>query len=192
MTKKKYSIVFYLGGESYDRVRDLQQKMFELTGSRECLDSWQPHFTLGDGIWVDDAQLDVAEKKFQEIVSAQKSFRASLQDFGGRTDRTVGDGEITTPFVLWIDMQIQPVLLDLVEKIKHEITSQAELWYRMPQPYVPHVTIAFRDLTEEGYYAGLEYLKKENFEDAVTVDHVALVEHLPEKDVEYKKFPFQG
>ncbi len=192
MNKRKYSIVFYLGKESYTRVRELQQKMFELTGSRECLDSWQPHFTLGDGIWVDESQLENVESIFQKITNEQKPFQVDLQNFGGRTDRTVGDGEITTPFVLWIDVQANETLLGLVEKIKTQITSQVDLWYRMPQPYVPHVTIAFRDLAHDGYYAGLEYLKQKGFEDRVTVDHVALVEHLPEKDLEYKRFAFKG
>ena len=115
-----------------------------------------------------------------------------MKGFGGRTDRTVGDGEITTPFVLWIDVLQNSELLELVERIKESITSKTELWYRMPQPYMPHVTVAFRDLSEDGYLKGSEFLKDKNIQEIITVDHIALVEHLPEKDIETVRFQFAG
>ena len=192
MDKKKYSIVCYLGGELHDKVRAMQRELFALTGSRECLDSWEPHFTLGDGIWVDEEGFENAKKAFEEISAGQKKFEVEMKGFGGRTDRTVGDGEITTPFVLWIDVLQNSELLELVERIKESITSKTELWYRMPQPYMPHVTVAFRDLSEDGYLKGSEFLKDKNIQEIITVDHIALVEHLPEKDIETVRFQFAG
>ena len=113
-----------------------------------------------------------------------------MTDFGGKTDRVGGKGEVTTPYVLWVDVEITTNLESLVEKVKEKITSKYDLWYQMPQPYTPHVTIAFRDLTKEGYKKGKKYLEEISFKKFVQVSNIALVEKLPESDIEYKRFQF--
>lgn len=189
--KRKFSIICYLEGESKQKVRNLQNKLFELTGSRACLDCWEPHLTVGDGIWVTSNELKEAETLFQGLADSEDSFEVTLEGFGGRTDRPSGIGEVTTPYVLWIDVVVNDELRRLVNKMKDSITSKYKLWWSMPQPYTPHVTLAFRDLTEEGYKMGNEYLEKEGFKDSILISHIALVENLPDKDVEYKRFYFK-
>jgi 2'-5' RNA ligase len=83
---------------------------------------------------------------------------------------------------------VSDLLREFVQEIKEIITSKYDLWWNMPQPYTPHVTLAFRDLTEEGYDKGRAYLQKEGFRDVITVSHIALVENLPDKDSEYRRF----
>ena len=189
--KRKYSLVCYLEGESKDKVRKLQHALFELTGSRACIDCWEPHITVGDGIWVTSDEIKEAEALFQGLVDVEKSFQVNLDGFGGRTDRPSGIGEVTTPYVLWIEVVVNDDLKQLVQKIKEAVTSKYDLWWSMPQPYTPHVTLAFRDLTEEGHRAGKEYLEKQGFDEKIVVSHVALVENLPDKDIGYKRFYFK-
>jgi 2'-5' RNA ligase len=188
--RRKFSLVCYLEGESKQKVRDLQNKLFDLTGSRACLDCWEPHITVGDGVWVNADELKEAESFFQRLADAEKPFEVTLEGFGGRTDRPSGIGEVTTPYVLWIDVVVNDELRQLVQTIQATITSKYSLWWSMPQPYTPHATLAFRDLSEEGHRLGTELLKNEGFKDTITVSHIALVENLPEKDVEYKRFYF--
>ena len=188
---KNYSIVVFLEDEPLEEVRELQKKVFELTGSRECLDAWKPHFTVGDGISVTDEELNEVEEILRNFTSTQSLFKVSLAGFGGLTDRKGGVGEKTTPYVLWIDAVMNETLEAFVEKIRKLITSKYQLWYEMPRPYTPHVTIAFRDLSKEGYEKGKMYLQELDFEKTVITSHIALVEKLSNTDKEYKRFYFR-
>ncbi|MCA9360396.1 2'-5' RNA ligase family protein [Candidatus Nomurabacteria bacterium] len=187
---KKYSIVTYLEGQAKQAVRNIQQELFEITGSRECLDTWSPHLTVGNGIEVSEEQMSDLEKVIAKFTESQAGFNVELSGFGGLDNRVGGKGEVTTPFVLWVGVVVNEQLRKLVQEIEQTITSQCELWYKMPLPYTPHVTVAFRDLSKEGYQSGLTYLNDKNFSGTVSVSHIALVEKLPDTDIEYKRFEF--
>ena len=188
---KKYSIVVFLEGAQKDKVKALQEELFKITGSRECLDAWKPHFTVGDGVITTPNNLSMLEEKVEEFVTTSQPFTVTLRGFGGKTDRKGGAGEITTPYVLWIEVLPSEELNALVNRCQRQVTSAFDTWYQMPRPFVPHVTVAFRDLTANGYEAGKEYLKSISFEESVEVSHVALVEKLPASDEEYMRFAFQ-
>ena len=180
----------YLEDELKTEVRVLQEKLFELTGSRECLDAWQPHLTIGNGILVDESKLMQVESDIEALVKNENTFQVALEGFGGLTNRKGGEGEITTPYVLWVDVVVNKELTELVGKVRDIITSKCELWYQMPKPYTPHVTLAFRDLSEDGYSNGLDYLNGRSFNNSAQISHIALVEKLPTADIEHKRFKF--
>lgn len=188
---KKYSIVVFLDNESAENIRGLQEKLYKLTGSRECLDAWKPHFTIGDGVSVTDEELMDVEDVLKNFVDKQTSFDVLLEGYGGLTDRIGGKGEITTPYVLWVEVVPNEKLSTLVSNVKKLITSKFNLWYEMPKPYIPHVTVAFRDLTKEGYVEGEKYLRNLTIKEMVKATHIALVEKLPDTDKEYKRFYFK-
>lgn len=54
----------------------------------------------------------------------------------------------------------------------------------MPNPYLPHVTLAFRDLNQDGYRSGLAFLEGKEVELKSSIDHVALVQKLSASDRE--------
>ena len=58
----------------------------------------------------------------------------------------------------------------------------------MPRPYLPHVTLAFRDLSREGFEAGSAYLADKTIHLSSTIDHIALVEKLATTDAERQRF----
>lgn len=188
---KKYSIVSYIEGEAKREVRALQEKLTEITGSRQCLDAWEPHITVGDGVWVADDERSEIERVLEHIANETPVFETTLEGFGGLINRKAGEGEESTPFVLWVDVEVNDCLRQLVSKIENQVAFEHTLWYQMPRPYTPHVTLAFRDLTKEGHALGEEYLKSLQFEMQVPLTHVVLVEKLPEKDEEYKRFYFR-
>lgn len=160
---KKYSIVFFLENKSSNEVRLLQKKLRELTNSQECLKYWKPHITVGDGVSVTNEGLKKIEKELQIITDNEKGFNVTLIGFGGKTNRKSGKSEFSTPYVLWINVQISNDLKVLVKKIRNKITSKYDSWYQMSEPYTAHVTLAFRDLTKEGYNIGKTYLKDLHF-----------------------------
>lgn len=189
---KRYSIVCYLEGDELTRVRQLQQKLTDLTGSRKCIDSWMPHLTLGSGIVVSDEEQARVESLFEDIVRVEHPFEIKLEGFGGTEQWTGAREGITTPYVLWIDPVKTDELQHLFETIRDRVTDGFDTFYPRIVEYIPHVTVAYGDLTKEGYEAGRRYLADRGFTGLMFIDHVALVENFDDKDVEYKRFYLKG
>jgi len=187
---KNYSIVCYLEGEAHDKVRAIQEELFTLTGSRKCLDAWQPHITIGSGIIVSPENQQVVDNDFDSLARDTDSFDIELNGFGGTTEWKGAREGITTPYVLWINPVMNEKLLELFNRVANDITSHYETFYPRIVEYVPHVTVAYGDLTKEGYEKGEKYLNSINFNDTISISHIALVENSPDKDIEYKRFYF--
>ncbi|HEY4964461.1 MAG TPA: 2'-5' RNA ligase family protein [Candidatus Saccharimonadales bacterium] len=188
----KYSIVSYLDEVTTSSVRELQQTIADLTGSKASLLAWEPHVSVGDGISIaDHTELEQFAYLLNNLASTTEQFKVKVTGFGGRKDRTIGDGEYSTPYVLWVNVEANEEVVYLVAKVA-KITASYQKWYHMPAPYIPHVTIAFRDLDEKGYEKGLAYLKNKVFDGISTINHIALVRMLANKDKEYKRFTFTG
>lgn len=185
----KYSVVSYLDPESTIRIRELQHKLFELTGSRACLDHWLPHITVGDGLILKDKNLTLMEQSLSSLVAAKQPFKVRLQSFGGTNNWVPGKGDHATNYVLWINVPVHHDLHTLIDDIR-QISKDQEVWYEMPTPYVPHVTIAFHDLSTEGYEKGRVYLGDVTIDVWCTIDHVALVEKLVGQDKQYQRYNF--
>ena len=191
MEKKNYSLVSYLTGEEYKKVRDLQKKLSEITGSQKCLVDWLPHITVGDGIIISDNDMQAVEKISQAFATSQKRVSANIKGFSG-TENWKGalDGKIT-PYVIWLEVEVNDELLKLFNNLRDVLTSQYDAWLPRTVNYTPHITIAFADLTQEGYRKGMDYLATQKFETSFAISHVALVESYGEgsmTSVEYKKF----
>jgi len=180
------SVVSYLDQIATSQVRELQKTMGEVTGSHASLNSWLPHVTLGDGVDVTSLELSDLVDEIQEAASTTPSFTINMSGFGSLDSRPIGVGEASTPYAIFIDVVVSQDLLDLVAKID-EVTTARSIWYHMPRPYLPHVTLAFRDLSETGYMNGLDYLSDKNIQFSSVIDHIALVQKLPDTDTEYTR-----
>lgn len=188
---KNYSVVCYLEGLPHDKVRAIQKKLFELTGSRKCLDAWTPHITIGSGIIVPRERQQETDEAFQKLLDQQSVFNVILSGFGGTTEWKGARKGITTPYVLWVNPVMNEQLLRLFNTVADGITSKYETFYPRIVEYIPHITVAYGDLTKEGYEKGEEYLRTADFKDEISISHIALVENFPDKDVEYKRFYFK-
>lgn len=181
------SIVSYLDLKSSIEVRNLQQKLSKITGSKASLMSWEPHITVGDGIEVDADSLERFKNGIRGIVDRTTSFGLQLRDIATIDNRKGGIGEVTTPYVIYLDVKVNDDLLKLVDEVG-KATDGFEKWYYMPQPFTPHCTLAFRDLSKEGFELGIEFFKDQSIELMATIDHIALVEKLPDLDRELVRF----
>lgn len=187
--QKRYAIVCYLENEHFDKVRKIQNDIFNLTGSKKCLDSWTPHLTIGSGVLVNEDEQENFEKLFQELADKQDTFETELSDFGGTENFKLD--EKLTPYVLWINVVVNEKLQKLFNDVAEKITSKYETYWPRIINYNPHVTVAYGDLNFDGYKKGLEYLSELKFSDTIKISHIALVENFPDKDIEYKKFYFK-
>lgn len=182
------SIASYLDDSATQQVRQLQQTMSEVTGSTASLNSWQPHVTLGDGIDVTKNEIDNLIDEMQRVAQTTHKFDLTMTGFGSLGSRPIGEGEISTTYAIFINVIINQDLVNLVDKID-EITNNYSIWYHMPRPYLPHATLAFRDLSEQGYHDGLNYLGGKNIALTSSIDHIALVEKTSDSDMEFIRIP---
>lgn len=185
------SIVSYLDAESTERVRILQRQLAKVTGSRASLSSWSPHITVGDGVVVDEVQFESLLTDMAEIASKNHVFDVVASDFGSLDSRPIGVGEKSTPYVIYVDVAVSQDLTELVSMIR-EVTSNYSKWYQMPDPYLPHITLAFRDLDKEGYERGLDYLMAKTMTITSKINHIALVQKLEAADKEVARINLAG
>lgn len=185
----RLSIVSYLDSASSDEVSKLQRRLSEITGSKASLELWMPHVTVGDGIEVNDEELLQLQAELKNIVAKFVPFTVDLRDILKLDSRRGGEGEITTPYGLYLDVNANDNLLNLVASVA-TASRNLNKWYIMPQPYHPHCTLAFKDLSKEGFERGIAFLDKQSLKLTATLDHVALVEMLPNAARELARFNF--
>jgi 2'-5' RNA ligase len=183
----KLSLVSYLDQTSSSLVREIQQNLSDITGSKASLSSWQPHVTVGDGVEVNEEQCNQLKNRINEISTSTAKYLLKLHGIGTLDNWKGGAGE--TPYVIYLDVVINDELVKVVDDVDRA-TYEYSKWYLMPRPYLPHCTLAFRDLTKEGFEKGLEYLKNVDPSITATVDHIALVDKLPDVDRELVRFNF--
>lgn len=182
----------YLVGEEYKKVRGIQKELSKLTGSRKCLEDWQPHITVGDGPFLSHDELQTYVQSLEAFTKNQKTISAKLTDFAG-INNWKGARENITPYVLWANVGVSEELLELFNALKDNLTAQYETWLSRTANYTPHITVAFADLSEEGYKKGLDFLSKQNLDLEMAISHISLVECYGEGNmtsVEYKRFYF--
>lgn len=177
------SVVSYLDKDTTAEVRKLQRTLSDITGSTASLLSWEPHVTIGDGVELDRDGADQLIRQMEKVANANRAFDLELSEFKSFDTRPIGRGESSTPYVIYIDVKVNKELLSLVKDIEG-VTEQHSQWYRMHRPYTPHVTLAFRDLGKEGYDRGLAFLANQAIDLTTKIDHIALVEKLPDRDSE--------
>ncbi len=185
----RFSVVCYLDSDSTNTIRSIQKKLGELTGARASLDLWRPHITVGDGIEIDDRELVAVRSAFENSIKNTNSFYISMYDILKIDFREGGVGGTTTPYGPYLDVVRNDDLLGLVEKTS-EVSRQLNKWYFMPSPYHPHCALAFKDLNEEGFIKGARYLDDQTFNIKAKIDHIALVEMLPNETREFCRFNF--
>ena len=190
-----FSIVSYLEGEEFKKVRAIQKKLSEITGSKKSLEDWLPHITIGDGIAVSQVRLGEVESALENLAAAQKVVHAQIRGFAGIEDWKGSIPGKITPYVIWLNISVSPELKNLFSDLRDKLTANHETWLPRTINYIPHITLACADLSEEGYRAGMEYVSSLQFEETLTISHAALVECYGEGNmdsVEYHKFYFKG
>lgn len=181
------SIVCYLDEESTVLIRNYQKALSELTGSIACLTEWLPHVTVGDGIAVSEEELKYLFTGMDSLAGKFNCFKVRSKDTYTREDRTGGVNEITTPYCLGLNIAESDELFRLVDELA-DFTSNYSMWYKMPYPYSPHTTLAFKDLNKAGYHAGKEYINNNPISFSTTIASFSVVEKQPNQDLELRRF----
>ena len=187
---EKYSQVIYLNEKLIQKVILIQKKLFRITGSRACLDLWKPHITIGDGLWLDKDSEEKYCEKIASVVQNFSPFYVGAKNYTFEDDWNSGDLGYS-PFAISLGVVVNNKLNNLAEAVKNKITVNFSSFYRQPLPYMPHITVAFKDLNKEDYEKAKELLKNETFDDKTIIDHVSISKENAEGLwIEYKRFRF--
>jgi len=193
MVKFFLPLVIFCNEQLEKQIRNIQQELFELTGSRNCLDNWTPHITIGNGVEVDDETEDV-EKLINEIHEVIKDFspmKVTACNYGFLEHEHLKKLGLS-PFVVHLDIKKTPELDRLACLIKEKITDKRHTVYKQPWPYDPHLTVAFGDLTKEGFEKAKKALSQKKFSSELFIDHIALTKEDDKgKWKEYKRISFE-
>lgn len=190
---RNFSVVSYFDPEFTGRVRTLQERIAEETGARASLDIWDPHITIGSGISIPDGDISHAKELLDRAVACTKPFPLRISNFGFMDDWVGGQRPGISPYVVYLGVEIPEALRMLVESVRTQLTDHYEHWYEQPWPYTPHVTLAYRDLSEEGFLQTKKRLASESFSAEPIIDHVSLVDEIPDEfRTEYYRASFEA
>lgn len=188
----KSSIISYLDEDITKKIQDIQQRLFELTGSRACLDLWEPHLTVGDGVTIKDEDLEDFYSEIQNTIADIKPFSIEIKDYDFMDNWPGGSLEDHTPYVIYLNVVVNNELLSLVNSLI-KVTERKDAYYQQLQGgrYIPHITVAYKDLTREGFEKAKKLLSEEGFSSKAIIDHVSLSrEDENGRFNEFKRFKF--
>jgi len=184
-----FPIIIYTDSALTKKVRSIQQELHELTGSKACLELWEPHITVGSAVKVDDDEVADLLNDMKDATRGLKPFQINIENFNFMDNWPGGKMDDYTPYVVYLDVIVNPQLQRLAENIRDTVTSKRNCSYTMPWPYNPHLTVAFKDLNKEEFEKAKQLLQGRTFKYTTMVDHVALAEELPNGNcVVYKKW----
>lgn len=172
----KFSLVIYFDKKLTNKIISLQRELYRLTGSHACLDIWQPHLTIGSGIIVQDENIKQVKKILKSITSKVSPFEVVVKDFSFMNNWPGGKLPGHTKYLVGLDVKVNKNLSWLAQVVKLELTDKCKVWYEQPWPYLPHLTIAYKDLNLEGFKKANEIYKKKNFSGKTLINHIALVQ----------------
>lgn len=185
----RFPTISYLDETTTQAVRKLQQEIFDLTGSRACLDLWAPHLTVGDGFEIKDVDLNEFYEDIQAVVSNIKPFELQLKDFSYLENWQGASSPEITPYVTYINIVPNESLYNLATQLREKISLKWSKFYNQMWPYTPHVTIAYKDLQKEGLDRAKQFLTQRSFDRTTLIDHVAIAQEQENKVCkEFKRF----
>ena len=126
-----------------------------------------PHITLEPPIDLELDQLPALEILLKAFAEKQISFPIQLKNFSA-----------FPPRVIFIDVVENQKLHQLQNDLKICIRSDFDLRSNRPdQPFHPHMTVAFRDLTKKQFLKAWKYFSKIEYQRTFVANRLCLLQH---------------
>src|SRR3989344_8688832 len=127
--KNNFSIVIYFDKKLNHKVRNIQKELFNLTGSRACLDLWKPHFTIGAGVRLEDKRLNFLYKDIEKNLKGIKSFKVKIKDYCFMDNWIGGKLKGFTKYVVYLNIIKNKELQKLFDILKKNVINKREIFY---------------------------------------------------------------
>ena len=159
------AIVSLLDAHTNEKVLDIWDELNQRCGLRAVLASPIPHFT-----WqaAESYNQPGAKEMLRGIGCNYREFRVRIVGLG------IFSGEKPT---LYISLVRDRLLTRLHQELWKKIVPWANTpsWYYSPAMWVPHITLAYQDLTEENLPCALKAVAFQSFDWEIVVDNLAIL-----------------
>jgi 2'-5' RNA ligase len=148
--------------------------------SRHAFNS-SPHITLFPPFQWKHDRLETLSDSLSIFAKSQSAIPITLRNFGA-----------FPPRVIFIDVDRSDLLLSLYQCLLDHLETSIDLRdsKARSRPYAPHMTVAFRDLTQQNFDLAWEEFKSRSLHFEFTATDLTLLKHDGERWQVYSKFPF--
>lgn len=119
-----------------------------------------------------------------------------LQDFQFSTNLTISlkGYACFEPRVIYINVEEQNILTELQKQLVQYVKRNLQLFNQSDdrRGFHPHITVAFRDLKKQNFYAVWEEYKNKNLQASFHCDSICLLKHIDDRWEVYKEFHFKS
>ncbi|MEN9201706.1 MAG: 2'-5' RNA ligase family protein [Thermostichus sp. DG_1_6_bins_120] len=150
-----------------EQVRALQQEFVVRFASRAALRS-PPHITLVPPFEWPESQGSAWQGSLQEFAASQASVAVELSGFGAFAPRVIYIHVEPSEQLQQLQSAVQTLMQPLLSR-KNPATSS--------RPFVPHITLAFRDLTPGNFRAAWPEFQLRQFQAAFEATDLTLLQH---------------
>ena len=176
----KYFIALIPPGPVFSETEKIKSEISQKYDNKSALRS-PSHITLHMPF---EIKLEKEENLIQKISEFKFSsvFNVHLKNFG-----------CFEPKVIFIDVVQNEMLLLLQKELVFHIKRNLNIFnqYEDIRGFRPHLTIAFRDLKKENFYAAYNEYKSKPFMEEFSVDSFFLLKHNGKRWDPFKQFPFK-
>lgn len=177
---EKYFIAIVPPEPLLSEIQEIKLSIFETYQTKGALRS-PGHITLHMPFSFESEKEENLIKALEDF-KFYKSFKIQLNHFA-----------CFAPRVVYIHVEEQALLNTLQKQLVQHVKQNLQLFNQSDDKrgFHPHVTVAFRDLKKQNFYAIWETYKTKDFKAEFLCDSFFLLKHLNQRWEVYKEFKFQ-
>lgn len=160
-------------------IKDHFAKVYESSHAQKS----PPHITLQPPFKWEKDQLSQLKTTLQQFSHRQPAIPVTLSGFGAFPPRVIYIHVERTPELL----AVQKALMDNLERELDLVDATAK-----SRPFVPHMTVAFKDLTKSNFRKAWPIYQDKPFNYQLTIRELTLLRHNGKYWEVEKGFPFNG
>lgn len=178
---EKYFIAIVPSEPLLSEIQQIKLEIFEAYQTKGALRS-PGHITL-------HMPFSFEQEKEEKLINClrdfkfQESFKITLNHFA-----------CFAPRVVYLHVEEQPLLTTLQKQLVQHVKQNLQLFNQSDDKrgFHPHVTVAFRDLKKQNFYAVWEAYKTKDFKAEFPCSSFYLLKHLNQRWEIYKEFKFHS
>lgn len=140
-----------------------------------------PHITITPPFWLEEDEETGLISALAEYCSDQAPVEITAKDFSS-----------FPPKVIFIDILHNPELESLYQKFNAFLITEKSMPVKLnDHPFMPHITIASRDLYKQAFFEARDYFSRKKFESSWQATSLTLLRHNKKKWDVLSTSPFQ-
>lgn len=141
-----------------------------------------PHITLHMPFNWADRKLNNLIAAIESIARDLTSFKIQLNGFG-----------CFPPRVIFVRVETSPQLILLHKKTEQIFKTELDLFNALykNEPFIPHITVAFRDLSKNNFHLAWQNYEQKSFEENWMHENLCLLKHNGQRWEPFKWFPLR-